>query len=138
MQDLKGRIKIGTKDCELIKLKNSVEATCKTPSSGRIKEKPVALILPRQGKIQSVVRFRYEDFDIHGFTPSKGPMSGGTRVTIRGQNLDIGSKIRVYFDDVECKILRNKITANSVTCITGYAYRQRVIDRVNVQIDNAE
>ena len=89
---MKGRIKIGNRDCELLSLRNSDEATCKTPSSGRIKEKPVSLFLPRQGKIQSIVRFRYEDFDIHGFAPSKGPMSGGTIVTVRGYNLDIGRK----------------------------------------------
>jgi hypothetical protein len=115
-----------------------LEATCKTPSSGRIKEKPVSLFLPRQGKIQSVVRFRYEDFDIHGFAPSKGPMSGGTIVTVRGYNLDIGSKIRVFFDDIECKVLTKQITSNSVTCITGYAMQEKVTDRVRLHIDNAE
>lgn len=36
--------------------------------------------------------------------PEQGPVSGGTRVTIGGQHLDAGSKVKVMFGQYECDV----------------------------------
>ena len=103
VSDVRGRIKIGNRDCRLLKLKNSVEATCLTPPVRRERDMPVTL-LSRQGQVQSSVRFKYVDFHLAGFSPSKGAISGGTLLNIRGNNLHIGSKTMVYLDEVACQV----------------------------------
>ena len=104
---MRGRIKIGNRDCSLLKLKNSVEATCLTPPVRREREMPVTLLSRQGGQVQSSVRFSYVDFNLVSFSPSKGSISGGTLLKIRGTNLDVGSKTMVYLDEVACQVYSN-------------------------------
>ena len=134
IQDVRGRIKIGNRDCSLLKLKNSVEATCLTPPVRREREMPVTL-LSRQGQVQSSVRFKYMDFHLVSFSPSKGAVSGGTLLKIRGSNLDIGSKAMVYLDEVPCQVDSLQTTPNSLVCRTGFVPEQRVTQNLTVVID---
>lgn len=39
-------------------------------------------------------------------TPSRGPESGGTKVTIVGENLGAGSTVTVYFGNQTCELYR--------------------------------
>ena len=134
IQDVRGRIKIGNRDCSLLKLKNSVEATCLTPPVRREREMPVTL-LSRQGQVQSSVRFKYMDFHLVSYSPSKGAVSGGTLLKIRGSNLDIGSKAMVYLDEVPCQVDSLQTTPNSLVCRTGFVPEQRVTQNLTVVID---
>ena len=134
IQDVRGRIKIGNRDCSLLKLKNSVEATCLTPSVRREREMPVTL-LSRQGQIQSQVRFKYLDFEVLSFSPSKGSISGGTLLKIKGRNLDIGSKVMVYLDEVACDLDPRQTTSHSIVCRTGFVSEERVTQNLTVVID---
>ncbi|XP_050058422.1 plexin-A3-like [Aphis gossypii] len=50
--------------------------------------------------------------------PSCGPVTGGTRVTIRGRFLDAGNTVRVYMrDNITCAVQTH--SQNEVTCLTG-------------------
>ncbi|XP_026806567.1 plexin-A3-like [Rhopalosiphum maidis] len=50
--------------------------------------------------------------------PSCGPVTGGTRVTIRGRFLDAGNTVRVYMrDNITCAVQAH--SQNEVTCLTG-------------------
>ena len=40
------------------------------------------------------------------FEPQKGPVAGGTLVTITGQYLDMGSRVTVRINDRKCTVLR--------------------------------
>lgn len=39
-------------------------------------------------------------------TPGRGPESGGTKVTIIGENLGAGSTVNVYFGNQICELYR--------------------------------
>ncbi|XP_039617291.1 plexin-A4 [Polypterus senegalus] len=48
--------------------------------------------------------------------PSRGPMSGGTTVTITGSNLDAGSKVQIMFKDQMC--IYHRRAAKEIVCKT--------------------
>lgn len=39
-------------------------------------------------------------------TPGRGPESGGTKVTVTGENLGAGSAVNVYFGTQTCELFR--------------------------------
>lgn len=39
--------------------------------------------------------------------PEKGPVSGGTRLTITGRHLDAGSTVSVYINKEECLFVKS-------------------------------
>ena len=41
-----------------------------------------------------------------GLTPGRGPESGGTKVTIVGENLGAGSRVNVTFGNQTCELYR--------------------------------
>lgn len=49
--------------------------------------------------------FEFVDPVIHDFEPKFGPMSGGTKVHIRGNHLNAGSSIRASINGMKCHIL---------------------------------
>ena len=44
---------------------------------------------------------------ISNFAPSHGPASGGTRITIQGQHLNIGSSQTAFVNDKPCEIVKS-------------------------------
>ncbi|XP_071076389.1 plexin-A3 isoform X2 [Desmodus rotundus] len=49
-------------------------------------------------------------------SPSRGPASGGTRLTISGNSLDAGSRVTVIVRDGECQFVRRD--AEAIVCIS--------------------
>lgn len=53
--------------------------------------------------------FEFVDPVIHDFEPKFGPMSGGTRVHIRGNHLNAGSLIKASINGMRCEILTTDV-----------------------------
>ncbi|XP_078520777.1 plexin-A3 [Lissotriton helveticus] len=49
-------------------------------------------------------------------SPSRGPASGGTRITITGRNLDSGSAVSILVREEECQFVRRSL--REIVCIT--------------------
>nr|XP_033778727.1 plexin-A3 isoform X2 [Geotrypetes seraphini] len=49
-------------------------------------------------------------------SPARGPVSGGTRITISGRNLDAGSSVSVLVRDRECQFVRRSL--REIVCIS--------------------
>ena len=47
-----------------------------------------------------------QDPSIYSVTPNIGPPTGGTLVTIRGSNLDVGSSLSVWLINIPCDIIK--------------------------------
>ena len=137
VQDLRGRIKIGSRDCALLSLKNSVEATCLTPQSVPRERNVSVTLLTNQGPVQSPVRFSYADFFITNFSPTKGSISGGTKIRILGRNLDIGTSALAYLDEVPCHVDKASISSDSLVCTTSFVTEERVTQNMTLVIDGA-
>jgi plexin A len=132
VQDLRGRIKIGSRDCGLLSLKNSVEATCLTPQSLPRERNASVTLLTNRGPVQSPVRFSYSDFFVTNFSPTKGSISGGTRIRILGRNLDIGTNVLAYLDEVPCHVDRSSVTPDAVVCVTSFVAEERVTQNLTL------
>ncbi|XP_031516660.1 plexin-A3 isoform X6 [Papio anubis] len=70
-------------------------------------------------------------------SPSRGPASGGTRLTISGSSLDAGSRVTVTVRDSECQFVRRD--AKAIVCISpvstlgpSQAPITLAIDRANI------
>ncbi|CAG7720399.1 unnamed protein product [Allacma fusca] len=68
-------------------------------------------------RAQSVENYRFVDPKIRGVSPSRGPMAGGTKITIFGEHLNAGSHIQAFVDSIPCEILSKE--ANRIQCRSG-------------------
>ncbi|XP_077335008.1 plexin-B3 isoform X1 [Lithobates pipiens] len=62
--------------------------------------------------------FFYQDPQLYSLTPVKGPMAGGTKVTISGTKLSTGDKITVTVGGLPCELSGN-VTDDQICCITS-------------------
>ena len=47
--------------------------------------------------------FQFQDPKILSIDPSKGPKSGGSKITIQGSSLKTGNAIKIYLGDYPCE-----------------------------------
>ena len=66
-------------------------------------------------------------------SPSKGPMSGGTRLSIEGLHMDAGSRAEAFLGSLPCNVTRR--TVNFAECITS-ARHMPGEEKVRVKFDN--
>uniref|UniRef100_A0A8D3DU16 Plexin A3 n=1 Tax=Scophthalmus maximus TaxID=52904 RepID=A0A8D3DU16_SCOMX len=68
--------------------------------------------------------------------PEKGPVSGGTRLTVTGRHLDAGSSVTVYIDKEECLFVKR--TNREIICITPASLSGSGPAPIRLMIDKAE
>ncbi|KAL4225917.1 hypothetical protein ACF0H5_013905 [Mactra antiquata] len=85
-----------------------------TPKSG-----VVTVALPNRPAVTFHEKFTYKDPSITNIKPAIGPVSGGSIITIYGDNLDTGLKITASIGRQECSILRSMVTNNIAVCETN-------------------
>ncbi|XP_078717263.1 plexin-A1-like [Lampetra fluviatilis] len=68
--------------------------------------------------------------------PARGPVSGGTRVSLHGAHLDAGSAVRVALGNESC-VLRSR-SAGEIVCTSAWAPRGPDLVAVSVSLDGAE
>ncbi|KAJ8259538.1 hypothetical protein GJAV_G00170590, partial [Gymnothorax javanicus] len=73
---------------------------------------------------------------VRGLSPSRGPESGGTRVTILGENLGAGSNVEVKFGNQTCEFYR-RATAE-ITCVSAPSLTGLGSVPVRVRVDRAQ
>ena len=81
-----------------------------------------------------------QDPVVTSFHPAVGPVSGGSRLTVIGQHLDIGSHVTAILTNgdnatVHCR-LSGKRLPNSVVCITGSSTRPVIMSYLVFSIDS--
>ncbi|KAM4562125.1 plexin-D1 [Odontesthes bonariensis] len=112
------RVLIGTVPCDLLpKLYTvSVELVCRTGRSEYDSTDNVNVNVNHSGTGSSKESFSYLIPKLLSMKPRNGSRAGGTRVTIRGQHLDIGSQVRVKVNNTqECRIMEK--TEQMIECI---------------------
>ncbi|XP_039266906.2 hepatocyte growth factor receptor-like isoform X1 [Styela clava] len=97
-------------------------------------------------KTLSLGAFTFKMIELFGFHPIKGPKRGGTKVTIFGNNLDIGSKADILIGSSQCAIMSRN--SSQIQCKTS-SYQDNTArslvgapsvkseNKVKVVIDNA-
>ncbi|XP_060592222.1 plexin-A1-like isoform X2 [Ruditapes philippinarum] len=79
----------------------------------------VTVALPNRDAVNFHQKFIYKDPNIMNIKPSIGPVSGGSMITIYGENLDTGREITASIGKQECVILRSMVTNNIAFCETN-------------------
>uniref|UniRef100_A0A8C2WDJ5 Plexin A2 n=1 Tax=Cyclopterus lumpus TaxID=8103 RepID=A0A8C2WDJ5_CYCLU len=69
-------------------------------------------------------------------TPGRGPESGGTKVTIVGENLGAGSTANVHFGNQTCELYRR--TASEIVCFSAPSVTRAGPVQVSLSVDRAE
>ncbi|XP_047460052.1 plexin-D1 [Mugil cephalus] len=111
------RVSIGNVPCtlqpELYTV--STELVCLTGRSEHDKADIVRVDVEQSGMGTSKESFSYLVPKLLSMEPSKGSRAGGTRVIIRGENLDIGSQVRVKVNNTLDCIITDK-TDQTIEC----------------------
>ncbi|KAM7411331.1 hypothetical protein PAMA_021359 [Pampus argenteus] len=73
---------------------------------------------------------------ITGLSPSKGPESGGTKVTIMGENLGAGSSVNVQFGNQTCEFYGRTMT--EIVCCSAPSLSGVGPVQISVSVDHAQ
>lgn len=134
--DVRGKISIGSVPCELVNYEISVKIECRTGSVNHELTAPVK-VFNDAGFTESSVQFQFKDIQLSGLTPTVGPKSGGTKITLMGKYLNIGSNIRAFLDEYECHINMIQASSSRLTCITSEATQPEPIRILRLMVDGA-
>ncbi|KAK6995420.1 plexin A3, partial [Biomphalaria glabrata] len=120
----------------------SKRIVCQTRWRGQPAEGPVKVTIDQQSS-QYHTHFKYQIPRLDDIEPKVGPKSGGSRVTIKGKDLDTGGLHEVAFNDIPCTVIQDRVTNSSIECITkkvGHAQHKQSIkvffDKQEYQLAN--
>lgn len=135
-EDVRGKISIGSVPCELINYEISVKIECRTGAVSHELTAPVK-VFNEAGFTESSVQFQFKDIQLTGLTPTVGPKSGGTQISLIGKYLNIGSNIRAFLDEYECHINMTQASSSRLTCITSESTQPEPIRMLRLMVDGA-
>lgn len=135
-EDVRGKISIGKVPCELINYEISVKIECRTGAVAHELSAPIK-VANEAGYTESSVQFHYKNIQLIGLQPTLGPRAGGTKISLIGMYLNIGSRIRAFLDEYECHINVTQASSSRLTCITSEATQPEPIRTLHLVIDGA-
>ncbi|XP_008293461.1 plexin-B1 [Stegastes partitus] len=102
----------------------STRVVCELQPSGKQKEGPVLVTVGTTPPGRSMQTFTYQDPQLLDLVPDKGPVSGGTRLTIRGRQLLTGqtSDLSAFVGSQPCYIV-DEVNDTQLECRTGPSNR---------------
>ncbi|CAM5174372.1 unnamed protein product, partial [Eretmochelys imbricata] len=103
-----------------------------TPPSTRVSTRIVCRVSPGQRGVSGPVEvtvgdrppgvsadhFTYQDPSLQELHPRMGPMAGGTRLTILGEELLTGDQIAAFVGDLPCSIV-DPVEPTAIVCVTS-------------------
>lgn len=135
-EDVRDNIRIGDVPCELVNYEISVKIECRTGAVGYELSAPIK-VGNDAGFTESSVKFQYKDIQLDGLLPTRGPQSGGTKLSIIGKWLNIGSSLTAFLDNYECAINVSQASSSRLTCVTSAAQHPQQIRVLTLIIDGA-
>ncbi|VDM40546.1 unnamed protein product [Toxocara canis] len=137
LSDVKDRVFVGGSKCDVLEYEVSSKIVCVAgPGSG---PSAIQLRLGQSGRrfVDSSALFHFVDPQPKSVYPTFGPVSGGTRITIYGSNLSVGSNTTVLIGEHPCKVLRENELHAAIVCTTSRAERPVVVDSIRIQVDRS-
>ncbi|NWY51398.1 PLXD1 protein, partial [Chionis minor] len=132
--DVLGAVRIGSVQCMPLPHRYVVSEAivCQTGEAQEAFSDVVTVNVSREGRSRE--RYSYVLPVVQSIAPLNGPKAGGTRVTIRGSKLDVGSELRVLVNtSKQCTDLSRN--ASTITCTMPSAELTTAV-RVCVQFEN--
>ncbi|XP_068214934.1 plexin-B isoform X1 [Palaemon carinicauda] len=125
-EDVRNNVYIGDVPCHVHDYQVSVRITCRTspaplrhgvPMSADL-QFPVVVTTPA-GTTQSTVKFTYTNVTVTGVDPPRGPVSGGTVLSISGRFLNVGSHVSAALDGLPCIVNKTQSSSHRLVCVTS-------------------
>ncbi|NXR21265.1 PLXD1 protein, partial [Cinclus mexicanus] len=113
--DITGAVRVGAVPCTPLPRRYVVSETvvCQTGEAVEAFSDVVTVNVSREGRSRE--RYSYVLPVVQSISPLNGPKAGGTRVTIRGSRLDVGSELRVLINSSkQCTDLSR--SDSTITC----------------------
>ncbi|XP_039932115.1 LOW QUALITY PROTEIN: plexin-D1 [Hirundo rustica] len=132
--DIQGAVRVGSVHCAPLPDRYVVSETvvCQTGEAQEAFSDVVTVNVSREGRSRE--RYSYVLPVVQSIAPPNGPKAGGTRVTIRGSRLDVGSELRVLINSSkQCTDLSR--TDSTITCTMPAAELTTAVP-VCVQFEN--
>ncbi|XP_059383421.1 plexin-B1-like isoform X3 [Carassius carassius] len=122
-EDIQHSVTVAGVPCTVLPDRYEVSSSivCETTASAGEQSGHVSVQVKGGGIGQSAQRFHYQDPVLLGVSPLKGPMSGGTSLTITGRDLLTGrpNEISILIGGVPCYIFSERYNSERVECVTG-------------------
>uniref|UniRef100_A0A1I7Y844 Sema domain-containing protein n=1 Tax=Steinernema glaseri TaxID=37863 RepID=A0A1I7Y844_9BILA len=136
IEDVRGRVYVAGTKCKVVEYYISVRIVCVVEAgtgSG-----PIRITIGKSGRrnVDSNTFYQFVSPAVESVFPTYGPISGGTKLTIYGKNLNVGSNRSVSLDDLPCQILPESNSTKSVICVTSPSTRTRETGSLKIQIDD--
>ncbi|KAK5895490.1 hypothetical protein CesoFtcFv8_012079 [Champsocephalus esox] len=102
----------------------STRIVCELQASGGPREGSVLVTVGTTPPGRSSQKFTYQDPQLLALVPDRGPVSGGTRLTIRGRSLLTGQRadLRAFLGPQPCYIME-QVSHSQLVCETGRSNR---------------
>ncbi|KAG7519548.1 hypothetical protein JOB18_011235 [Solea senegalensis] len=102
----------------------STRVVCELQPSGKQRKGSVLVAVGTGSSGRSTQIFTYQDPQLVALVPDRGPVSGGTRLTIRGRHLLTGqsSDLQAFLGTQPCYIVE-EVTDSQLVCRTGSSPR---------------
>ncbi|XP_076331482.1 plexin-B-like isoform X1 [Tachypleus tridentatus] len=119
-EEIGNKITIGGIPCIPVEYSVSVRVVCrtgpnKTPGAAEI------VVGNNAGLTRAREQFLYKVVKLENIHPTIGPMAGGTRLYLSGENLNVGSHMEIYLDNLPCIVDRTLASNSQVSCQTTRA-----------------
>ncbi|MGH0171119.1 UNVERIFIED_CONTAM: hypothetical protein FKN15_060563 [Acipenser sinensis] len=101
-----------------------------------IEDPTVQRIEPEWSIARFYVLLCFQEPTVEALSPSRGPESGGTKVTIMGQNLGAGSSVSVFFGNQTCEFYGRTMT--EIVCYSAPSPTGVGLARIGVSVDHAQ
>ncbi|XP_070193235.1 plexin-B-like [Littorina saxatilis] len=138
-EDIQDAVFIANVQCKPFKelYSPSRRIVCQTQWRGQIYSGPVEIRLTNGAPVKSSEVFHYRSPLIEEIEPENGPMAGGSRITIKGQDLNTGGQLKAVLGDAPCIVDRETLTPTSVVCQTTRVWRAEPKSPIQVFFDGA-
>ncbi|MEQ2289050.1 hypothetical protein AMECASPLE_029226 [Ameca splendens] len=129
-QDVVGGVKVADVPCvaQPEGYRISTRVVCELQRSGKNRVGPVEVTVRTSPPGRSTQMFTYQDPQLTSLVPDKGPISGGTKLTIKGRQLLTGqtSDLTAFLGQQPCYIL-NEVTDSRFVCKTSSTNRTSAV-----------
>ncbi|KAJ1346552.1 hypothetical protein KIN20_001369 [Parelaphostrongylus tenuis] len=136
LEDVKERVFVAGSRCAVTHYEISRKLVCRVEKGTSVG--PIRITVGRTGSrtAESTLIYSFVETLVFSVYPSFAPVSGGTKITLYGQNLDAGSNAVVGVGGVPCKdIARN--STSSLTCVVSRKMTPSKLAQIVVSIDDA-
>ncbi|XP_022245711.1 plexin-B-like [Limulus polyphemus] len=119
-QEISNKITIGGIPCVPVEYSVSVRVVCRTGPSKTPKAAEI-VVGNNAGFTKAREQFLYKVVKLKSIHPTMGPQAGGTRLYLSGENLNAGSRMDIYLDELPCMVDRTLASNRQVSCRTTRA-----------------